>query len=276
MKSQSWVGTEVENQSLNTKTREPATSHTSPVTINGPFFFFFTSPFAKCRRPRAPTRGVSWSTLPNQTRPILRIFQPLSLRLALAAMLRARVAVPPPRFETHRFVDLSLLPRQILAPATLSRSSQSLPPHFSAYEEIEMVLCMYMFIFVLLLNGFGCSFSCLDGIGSKSFRRVLTEEIPRLAYEMNRIESLRCYLGELFWIAECMCFSLCYFTFWCLQLVSLWIIRMLWCFSSLFLCGCLRGFRFSLQHVSLLLCFHGVFMIVHICAFFQFSFSLRD
>ncbi|XP_014524439.1 RINT1-like protein MAG2L isoform X1 [Vigna radiata var. radiata] len=32
------------------------------------------------------------------------------------------------------------------------------------------------------------------GFGSKRFRRVLTEEIPRLAYEMNRIESLRCYL----------------------------------------------------------------------------------
>ncbi|KAK7333767.1 hypothetical protein VNO80_30544 [Phaseolus coccineus] len=32
------------------------------------------------------------------------------------------------------------------------------------------------------------------GIGSKRFRRVLIEEIPRLANEMNQIESLRCYL----------------------------------------------------------------------------------
>ncbi|TKY46601.1 RINT protein MAG2L [Spatholobus suberectus] len=34
----------------------------------------------------------------------------------------------------------------------------------------------------------------LYGIGSKRFRWVLSEEIPRLANEMNRIESLRCYL----------------------------------------------------------------------------------
>ncbi|KAK7306813.1 hypothetical protein VNO77_44772 [Canavalia gladiata] len=33
------------------------------------------------------------------------------------------------------------------------------------------------------------------GVGSKRFRRVLSEEIPRLANEMNRIESLRSYLG---------------------------------------------------------------------------------
>ncbi|KAG4969864.1 hypothetical protein JHK85_036285 [Glycine max] len=33
-----------------------------------------------------------------------------------------------------------------------------------------------------------------QGIGSKRFRWVLSEEIPRLANEMNRIESLRCYL----------------------------------------------------------------------------------
>ncbi|CAJ1965464.1 unnamed protein product [Sphenostylis stenocarpa] len=33
-----------------------------------------------------------------------------------------------------------------------------------------------------------------SGIGSKRFRRVLSEEIPRLTKEMNRIESFRCYL----------------------------------------------------------------------------------
>jgi len=59
-------------------------------------------------------------------------------------------------------------------------------------------------VFVLLLNGFGCSFSCLDGIGSKRFRRVLIDEIPRLANEMNRIESLRCYFGE-FVLNRCEC-----------------------------------------------------------------------
>lgn len=38
------------------------------------------------------------------------------------------------------------------------------------------------------------------------------EEIPRLANEMNRIESLRCYLGEFVLnLCECMSFDLLFF-----------------------------------------------------------------
>jgi hypothetical protein len=39
-------------------------------------------------------------------------------------------------------------------------------------------------------------FFSIDGVGSKKFRWVLSEELPRLAEELNRIESIRSYLRE--------------------------------------------------------------------------------
>jgi len=39
------------------------------------------------------------------------------------------------------------------------------------------------------------SFS-VDGVGSKRFRWVLSDELPRLAKELNRVESIRSYLGQ--------------------------------------------------------------------------------
>ena len=72
---------------------------------------------------------------------------------------------------------------------------------------------MYSFLLLFILffkkkNVFGCFVLFSEGIGSKRFRWVLSEEIPRLANEMNRIESLRCYLGGWIWnLCECMCVS---------------------------------------------------------------------
>ena len=61
---------------------------------------------------------------------------------------------------------------------------------------IYVFFSIVVYSFFKKKNVFGCFVLFSEGIGSKRFQWVLSEGIPRLASEMNRIESLRCYLGE--------------------------------------------------------------------------------
>ena len=57
---------------------------------------------------------------------------------------------------------------------------------------IKSIFFLTVFFFLMIRNSFKI---CLDAVGSKRFQWVLSEELPRLAKEVKRIDSIRVYLG---------------------------------------------------------------------------------
>lgn len=84
-----------------------------------------------------------------------------------------------------------------LALDNLNNNLQNLSLRTSRRQYIKFFFPFVIFLFGKLLMILTFFLEFLDGIGSKKFLRVLSEELPRLAKEVKRIEAIRSYVGEL-------------------------------------------------------------------------------
>lgn len=93
-------------------------------------------------------------------------------------------------------MDFSLLQIQFLLPSPHSLPPKSLPHHFSPSVTYFYCFNVFLHFFFIFSDIYYCTFFSIDGVGSKRFRWVLSDELPRLAKELNRLQSIRTYLGQ--------------------------------------------------------------------------------